>query len=42
MFIVTDLVSLTGKDNNHATIQLRTQHKTPHKSEENQAMGKEV
>ena len=23
---------------NHATIQLRTQHKTPHKSEKNQAM----
>ena len=23
---------------NHKTIQLRTQHKTPHKSEENQAM----
>ena len=25
---------------NHTTIQLRTQHKTPHKSDENQAMDK--
>ena len=32
----------TRKYNNHATKQSRYQHKTPHKSEENQAMDKEV
>ena len=30
------------KYNNHTTKQLKSQHKTPHKSEENQAMDQEV